>query len=276
MSTLTATRPAPATQQTIQKVERFADLPAHIADEWRHLPHSEYAAADAADDECYIDHADRRWSLLTTEGCERESFRLTGVAVIDANNYVARVTVNGGRTAFYPVRNGTHYCSPYGVGGGGLGTKAAAFDWFADNPATPAPTADDIDALNPDLDDRDRAALHEIAASFARIIGPRVGDGVTFPDFPGRRCLFSHDHDERGLQTSDGGSIHLGHYGGSYSGGLDRIRSRDLLSETGETRPQRFWIWHHGRPAAHNGVDVYLPVRVYACTEPFNAPRPTR
>jgi hypothetical protein len=215
----------------------------------------------------------------TTEGSNREEYLVTGVAVIDRDRYVVRVQVNGtGRSRFIPVvgrdwtaQDGTARWSGTWHDRATTGTKRAAFEWLAEQEPTGPVAPEDLADLNPDADDRDFATLAQFVANLDAVTGPRVGDFVVFTD--GRVGRFAHDHDERGLQTTDGGSFHLGAYGASFSGGLDRVRARTLLHETGDTRPGSVWIWHHGRVAGSNGVTMRVPVRVFTCAEPFHRAR---
>lgn len=139
------------------------------------------------------------------------------------------------------------------------------------------------DADNPHLDERDAEILGGLRAAWLGIDGPRVGDYVRFADTPagtGRLHRFSADHRWSvedvaehpglvdGLQTSPGGSFHLGPSGHmSMSGSLDRTVPRATITDTGETRLGSAWFFHHDRAGAHRGVDVRVPCRIYATTE---------
>lgn len=133
------------------------------------------------------------------------------------------------------------------------------------------------DADNPHLDARDAEILRDLRAHWAAVTGPRVGDFVRFADSD-RLHRFSADHQWTaediaeypslvdGLQTTPGGSFHLGRHGMSYSGGLDSTIPRTTLTDTGETRLGGAWFFHHGWSGAHRGVDVRIECRVYATT----------
>jgi hypothetical protein len=127
------------------------------------------------------------------------------------------------------------------------------------------------------LDERDGATVAERMARLDERSGPRVGDFLRFangverrishywgaePDVPGWRA---------GVQTSDGGSWHLGEGGCSFSGGLYPLVALDTLTDTGETRNGSAWIFHHGHRCAGGGVDFLAPFRVFTCSE--EAPR---
>lgn len=263
--TITADR-TEVKQQPIQKAERLSDLPAGpIRDHFEWV--TRMCRGDVTND-----------SRVIFEGCERENHHLTGIAIIDANRWVVRVAVDGGRTAFFPIINGMHHSSPFGVGGGGLGTKKAAFEFIASVPPTNPTTPEEVDAsaAAADLDSIDREALVGYVVAHDAQIGPRVGDFVVYGD--GTALRFTYDHDEAGLQTTSangiggGGSFHFGgglmssDVGCNYSGSLDPCVRRETLTETGEKRLGNVWIWHHRRPAAHNGVTVAIPFRVFATT----------
>jgi hypothetical protein len=68
-----------------------------------------------------------------------------------------------------------------------------------------------------------------------------------------------------GCQTSDGGSWYLGSTYMSFSGSLYSPIAPELLTDSGETQLARAWFFHHDWAQAHNGVDVYVNVRVYHC-----------
>ena len=124
------------------------------------------------------------------------------------------------------------------------------------------------------LDERDRQIIWERRNSIELIEGPRVGDYVEFADGITRRVSHVWDEswgDTSGVQTSDGGSFYLGNSYVSFSGGLYRMVKMGTLTDTGEQRPGRAWIFHHDYATADNGMDVTIPFRVYRCTE--NAPR---
>ena len=125
------------------------------------------------------------------------------------------------------------------------------------------------------LDERDRQIVWERRHSTELTEGPRVGDYVDFADGITRRVSHVWDvadwGDTAGVQTSDGGSFYLGNGYVSFSGGLYRSVNMGTLTDTGEVRPGRVWIFHHDWAMADNGVDVTIPFRVYRCTE--NAPR---
>jgi hypothetical protein len=115
------------------------------------------------------------------------------------------------------------------------------------------------------LDEQDTATLAELVARHVEREGPRVGDFVIWREQDGERVYrrISYDWGED-VQTSDGGSFHLGRHGVSFSGSLHpAIPTADLV-DTGETREGPVWFFHHGMPGAGRGMDVVAPFRVYA------------
>lgn len=119
-----------------------------------------------------------------------------------------------------------------------------------------------------EADERDHQIVAARLAALDEREGPRVGDFVIFADGVIRR--FSHDWDEHGLQTSDGGSWYLGDGYISFSGGLHPTIKRDTLTLAAEHRDAAVWIFHHDMAAAHRGVHVTVPLRVFHCTLPSN------
>lgn len=113
-------------------------------------------------------------------------------------------------------------------------------------------------------DDTDAALLASKVAALNEVRGPRVGDFVEFTDGVVRR--FSHDWGNLGLQTSLGGSFHLGHGHVSFSGSLDRVVPLDALTDAEETRAGDVWFFHHNHSAAHHGVGARVQFRVYWST----------
>jgi hypothetical protein len=124
------------------------------------------------------------------------------------------------------------------------------------------------------LDDRDAAIVAERMARLNARPGPRVGDFVHFADGVERRV--SHywqaepdiDGWRAGVQTSDGGSWHLGSEGCSFSGSLYPLVPLETLTQTEETREGSAWIFHHDYACAGNGVDFRVPFRVFECSRP--------
>lgn len=98
----------------------------------------------------------------------------------------------------------------------------------------------------------------------------RVGDYVIFTDDVVRRVSYVwRDETDAAfsVQTSDGGSFHLGDGYVSFSGSLHPGVSPDTLTRTDDTRDGAVWIFHHDRWTAHNGIDAVVPFRVYRCSE---------
>lgn len=115
-------------------------------------------------------------------------------------------------------------------------------------------------------DEQDQIILNDRIARRAKLgeCTPLVGDWVIFPDSHHERI--SHDWWGESLQTSHGGSFHLCKNGnGDFSGGLNSAIARQHFSDTGVVKEAYFWFFHHGFSTAHNGVDVYFPVKVWKC-----------
>ena len=114
------------------------------------------------------------------------------------------------------------------------------------------------------IDQRDNELLFARIAARANIDGARVGDWCRLPD--DNMVRFTHDWGDD-LQTDRGqglGSFYFSRCGFmDYSGGLDRALPRDRLHDTGAMLAAPCWFFHHDRPAAHNGVTVSVPCRVF-------------
>lgn len=123
----------------------------------------------------------------------------------------------------------------------------------------------------PEFDERDAALVKEREALFNTLAGPRVGDYVIFADGVTRRISHVWDWgnpDEVSVQTSGGGSWHLGETGHvSFSGSLHQGVKATTLTLTDEARAGLVWIFHHGYMQAHNAVDANIEFRVYRSTE---------
>lgn len=117
------------------------------------------------------------------------------------------------------------------------------------------------------LDARDFAIVAKREQQWAARPGPRVGDFVHMLD--GTLQRFTHDWGDNIQTTSPqaGGSFYFADGGfASYSGGLAPAIAKSTLTATEETRPGRFWIFHHGERRAGNGVDITVTCRVFRQT----------
>lgn len=134
----------------------------------------------------------------------------------------------------------------------------------------------------PTADERDAEHVATLMATFDERPCPRVGDYVIFADGVTRRCSYHwHDGDysrgewppkwDGGMQTSDGGSFHLGRFGVSMSGGLYSTVPTDSLTLTAERRTGACWVFHHDMAGAGRAVTFYPEWRVYRCDR--EAPR---
>lgn len=129
------------------------------------------------------------------------------------------------------------------------------------------------------LDERDQAIAYERWKGLAMREAlqadkgvPTVGDWVEYPDGNPRRVSYVWDWNEPSeisVQTSDSGSWYLGGDGSvSFSGGLCQSVAIDTFTiRKGVCRRGKFWFFHHDHATAQNGVDLWLPVLVWDCTD---------
>ena len=123
--------------------------------------------------------------------------------------------------------------------------------------------------MNPTIDDRDRVIIARNHAALDRRPGPRVGDWVDFADGKQYRISYIWDFEDgtvREIQTSRGGSWHLGSGYVSFSGGLLLSVKESTLAATEETRSADIWIFHHDLAGAHRAVYMDIPFRVFTCS----------
>lgn len=121
-----------------------------------------------------------------------------------------------------------------------------------------------------EFDQKDQELLDARIAARAQYSEPLNGDFVIFPT--GEVERFSHIYDDGDAQTSPewAGSFYLfGNGCASFSGGLNPSIPRESLAPTDETRPGRFWFFHHDHSGAHRGVDCIAPCRVWRTTAPY-------
>lgn len=119
----------------------------------------------------------------------------------------------------------------------------------------PTEDNDHLDALNAKIAEDIHAAREALTG------GPRIGDFVIMPDNTIQRCC---NKTEFGMQTSEAGRYHVSRCGtASMSGGLNRSQLDEYFQDTGEVRLGLFWFFSHMQPGAGQGVDFYLPCRVY-------------
>lgn len=95
---------------------------------------------------------------------------------------------------------------------------------------------------------------------------PQVGDWVRFADGTERRISY-HWTDgagwDGGVQTSKGGSFHLGEHGCSFSGSLYSSIPTEELRPTDERKDAAAWIFHHDFQVKDGGVYFDAPFRVW-------------
>lgn len=138
------------------------------------------------------------------------------------------------------------------------------------------PTSDPVTSRREtrETDPRNVELLASRMAKLDEREGPRVGDYVRFACGTLRRCSYhwtDGDGWDGGMQTSDGGSFHLGEYGVSFSGSLFSTVPTESLTLTDERLAGRVWIEHHGWLVKDCAVHYMPEFRVYACTK--EAPR---
>lgn len=112
------------------------------------------------------------------------------------------------------------------------------------------------------LDAKDQEIVCKIFKQFEEHKGPRVGDFIIMKD--GNIERFSHDWGDD-IQTCFGGSFWIGNSGNvEFSGGLNSaVMKNELELVPDDIQLGEFWIFHHHRVEAHNGVYFNLPCRTY-------------
>lgn len=128
-----------------------------------------------------------------------------------------------------------------------------------------------LHTTNPEFDALDQEIRDIRAKGYDVLPGPRVGDFLRVAD--GKFLRFTYDWGTeiqttvRPTSNSDSGSFYLGDGEASYSGGLESAIDKRKLRDTGEKRLGSFWFFHHNYRAAHNGVSVKIPCRVFELIE---------
>lgn len=120
-----------------------------------------------------------------------------------------------------------------------------------------------------DMDVRDQIILEERIARLDAVPGPRVGDWVRFADGIERRIsyIWRDEHDTMlSVQTSAGGSYHLGDGYVSMSGSLFVGVDPATLTATTETRVGSVWFFHHNLWRAYNAIDTEMTFRMFTCS----------
>jgi hypothetical protein len=125
------------------------------------------------------------------------------------------------------------------------------------------------------VDEQDEKIIAERMTALDAVTGPRVGDWVHFANEVRWRISnvihYPADGDTPAVhkvQTSDGGSYHLGAGYVSMSGSLEDPVPVSSLTLTEQTKDARLWIFHHGLAGGDRGVDFTRPMRVYQCSLP--------
>lgn len=121
---------------------------------------------------------------------------------------------------------------------------------------------------------RNEELLERFSSWFMAADGPVVGDYVLFPegsrkndDYERDVERFSHDWGDV-IQTSPGGSFHIGDGYVSFSGGLNpgQPKERFVLVED-EWREGGFWFFDGNYARAYAAVNVLIPCRVFRYVE---------
>lgn len=122
-----------------------------------------------------------------------------------------------------------------------------------------------------DFDHEDAKILKRRQAAFERQETPQLGDYVRFADGVERRISHVWGFHGGGIQTSDGRwgmSFYLGDDSYvEFSGGLYGSVPPETLKLTDERKKGRFWFFHHGWVEAYNGIGVWVPCRVWQCSQ---------
>jgi len=122
------------------------------------------------------------------------------------------------------------------------------------------------------LDEQDLKILDIRIKEYDKLLGPRVGDFVRFPNDELRR--FTHDWD-KDIQTTcaskhpchEDQSFYLGEGYTQFSGSLDKAILKNKLILTNEIKEGHFWFFHHHEVCAYNSVSVSAPCRVFNYVE---------
>jgi hypothetical protein len=95
---------------------------------------------------------------------------------------------------------------------------------------------------------------------------PRVGDILLKGD---KVLRFTHNWDDSLQVTTGNDATHHGGFylnkdgSSSFSGTLDPSVPLVEIEATKETREAAFWTFHNDDACAHNGINFYIPVRVW-------------
>lgn len=120
----------------------------------------------------------------------------------------------------------------------------------------------EIRKSNPEIDETDMAdLLRRCGARWAMMpVRPLDGDMLRRKDGSVERVgyVLSSERVQPGNNPS---GVYLNWSGGSsYSGGMD---ASVQIEPTDEVLTGHFWFFHHGQSRANNGIDVWIPVRVW-------------
>jgi len=124
--------------------------------------------------------------------------------------------------------------------------------------------------MSPTFDEKDQEILDRRRARYDEILGPRMGDWVTYDDGTWRRIsyIWREDAEPVDIQTSKGGAWYLGDGYVSMSGSLFGSTPAHTLTDTGQTRPGNVWFFHHDWAERDGGVNASMPFRVFLCSRP--------
>jgi hypothetical protein len=114
-----------------------------------------------------------------------------------------------------------------------------------------------------EFDRYDQEILDERIILRAKRTDPLIGDWVMFPDGHTERVGYVWPE---GMQTSYRGFFQLCESGdGNFSGALNGSIKMEHFTDSGMTRPGRFWFFHHDIWQADNEVDCEVLCRVWHC-----------
>lgn len=98
---------------------------------------------------------------------------------------------------------------------------------------------------------------------FNEIEGPRVGDYVKLKDGNYKRFCSQWIDGFQVTPTETSGSFNIDSGACCYSGTLEPSVKKEKIKFTWTYKLGRVWFFKDGIPAAHQGIDAEIPLRVY-------------